>query len=54
MDMLMRVKIEGPKKQADYCPGAAVNWGMDVRTAAKETIKLTLSYTFFNLFLLFR
>ena len=25
MDMLMRVKIEGPKKQADYCPRAAVN-----------------------------
>ncbi|KAK2553009.1 hypothetical protein P5673_025727 [Acropora cervicornis] len=25
MDMLMRVKIEGPKKQADYRPRAAVN-----------------------------
>ncbi|CAH3162510.1 unnamed protein product [Porites lobata] len=29
MDMLMRVKIEGPKKQADYHPRAAVNrWWM--------------------------
>ena len=29
MDMLMRVKIEGPKKQADYRPRAAVNrWWM--------------------------
>lgn len=29
MDMLVRVKIEGPKKQADYRPRAAVNrWWM--------------------------
>ena len=51
MDMLMRAKIEGPKKQADYCPRDAVNrWRM-----AKETTKLTLWYTLFShLFLLLR
>ena len=39
MGMLMRVKIEGPKKQADYHPRAAVllKCMVVVRTTTKET-----------------